>query len=188
MGTNNRWKGLVTGVVGSAAGLLAMHYYFQEVAPKVREEFGPEAGKGPGTDIYPDALDLDRPFIDGRRYRRNESSTDTLGRIFYTRLSGQEPGPELQNALSYLVHWGYGLLQGGVYGVTRAEAGFPDLFGGLRFGTRLWFFGDEIFVAALGLQPGPTAVPPAQHANRLGAHWFYGATTAVVSKVLQAIL
>lgn len=185
----NRWQALVTGVIGSVAGLMAMRYYWQKVAPQVNDRFGPEKGGGPGTEIYPEALDLDRPFIDKRYYRRDETSTEAVGRLLYTEITGQEPESEqLGQTLSYLVHWGYGLLQGGIYGVNRADARFPDLFGGLRFGTRLWFFGDEIFVPLLGLQSGPTAVPPAQHLNRLGAHWFYGAATAAVAKLLQALL
>ena len=186
--TQSRWKALVTGVIGAGVGLVAMRYYWQRVAPTVRDRFGPEAGGGPGQEVYPDALDLDRPFLAGRRYRRGESSTDALGRMMYTHITGQEPGDELRTVLSYLTHWGYGLVQGGVYGLAREEAGFPDLAGGLRFGTKLWLFGDEMMVPALGLQAGPTAVPPVQHANRLGAHWFFGAATAISTKLLQAIL
>lgn len=50
----------------------------------------------------------------GRKYREGESSTETVGRLLYERTTGQEPKPQTQNLLSYLVHWGYGLLQGGI--------------------------------------------------------------------------
>ena len=31
----SRWEGIVTGMVGAVAGLLAMRYYWQRVAPEV---------------------------------------------------------------------------------------------------------------------------------------------------------
>lgn len=184
----SRWEGIVTGMVGAVAGLLAMRYYWQHVAPEIERQYGPATG-GPDADVYPDFLALDRPYyFGGRRYRDGESATDALGRLLYKNVTGAEPqSEETKQLLSYLVHWGYGILQGGVYGCQRRRAPLLDLGGGLNHAMRLWLLGDELIVPMLGLQSGPTTIPPVQHVNRLGAHLFYGWATALATKLLQFI-
>ena len=90
--------------------------------------------------------------------------------------------------LSELVHWGYGLLQGGLYGAARASARGLDLEGGVVYAGLLWLIGDELAVPLLGLQGGPTAATPMQHVNRLGAHVAYGLGTAAVTQTLKHLL
>lgn len=183
----NRWKGLVTGFLGAVAGLLAMRTYWQRVAPLLRD--GHRDGDAPEGDPYPSELDLDSIALFGKQYRDQESSTAALGRILYTRLTGSEPeSEETKTVLSYAVHWGYGLSQGGLYGALNRNAGFPDIGGGLRTAVGLWLLGDELMVPLLGLQSGPTAASPAQHANRLGAHLFYGVATAATAQFLRRLL
>lgn len=180
---SNRWKALVCGVFGAVVGLLAMRYYWQSVAPLLREQ-----GEGEEESVYPSELRLDDISLFGKQYREDESSTAALGRMVYSRLTGSEPqSDEAKAILSYLVHWGYGLSQGAVYGVRYARVGFPDLSGGIGHGVLLWAAGDELAVPLLGLQSGPTAVSPLQHANRLGAHLFYGVATAAATQLLRRV-
>jgi hypothetical protein len=181
----NRWKGLVIGVVSSAAGLAAMDAYWQKVAPKLRENV--DLG---GKDAYPDSLALDDISVKGQQTKEDEGSTAALGRMIYQSVTGKEPETEeTKELLSYLVHWGYGLMQGGVYGTWFAGNGrSPNLLNGTAFATGLWLLGDELTVPMLGLQEGPTAVDPQSHLNRLGAHLAYGLTTAVTGRLLHAIL
>lgn len=184
----SRSKGFLTGMIGGAAGLLAMRYYWQRVAPEIEHQYGPDTG-GADTSVYPKFLSLDRPYaFGGRRYRDGETETAAFGRLLYASLTGREPDAgETKELLSTLVHWGYGLLQGGLYGMRRRKALPVDLGGGLNNAVRLWLLGDEVMVPMFGLRAGPTAVPPVQHVNRLGAHLFYGWATAVTTKLLQLI-
>ena len=175
----NRWKGLVFGMIGSIAGLLAMRYYWNNIAPAVEEAFGGQENRGQAPDP------LDDISLWGKQYREDESSTAALGRLLYQWITGEEPQTqELKTALSYLVHWGYGMLQGGIYGALRANAPFPDLKDAWLYATGLWLVGDEVVVPLLGLQSGPTAVLPVQHANRWGAHLAYGTGTALATQTL----
>lgn len=182
---NNRWKGFVIGVVGSAAGLVAMNKYWQLVAPKVQEQ---EALSD--TTIYPENVDLDDIALTEKHYKEDESSTAALGRMAYRSLTGKEPrSKEGKEILSYLTHWAYGLLQGGLYGAFRGNSGkLLDFRGGAAHGAGLWLLGDETAVPMLGLQKGPTAVTPASHINRLGAHLAYGLTTAATTQLLSKFL
>jgi uncharacterized membrane protein YagU involved in acid resistance len=60
--------------------------------------------------------------------------------------------------------------------------------GGGIFGAGLWLIGDELIVPLLGVQRGPTAVSFTQHLNRLGAHLFYGWSTAAITRALSKFL
>jgi hypothetical protein len=184
----SRWEGFLTGVIGSVAGLLALRYYWQNVAPEIQHQFGPATG-GQDAGAYPGFLKLDRPYyFGGRRYRDGERAPEVVGRLLYKSLNGNEPeAEETKKLLGKLVEASYWLLQGGFYGVRRRNAPFVDFGGGLNHAVRLWLLNDEIMASALGLQPGPTTVPPVQHVNRLGAHLFYGWATALATKVLQLV-
>jgi hypothetical protein len=172
-------------MIGSVAGLMAMQAYWQKLAVKIEEKVDLN-----GEDVYPDSVDLDDIAIGEQKYKGQESSTDALGRLMYQSITGKEPETkETKELLSQLVHWGYGILQGGLYGAWRDGNGrHPDLKSGAVFGTGLWLLGDELTVPALGLQSGPTAVPPQDHLNRLGAHLAYGLATAVTTRVLHKLL
>lgn len=180
MSTRNPWKGAVVGVLGGAAGLLAMRLYWQYAAPRVNKLGGQDQdGDGGEHSIS----------LVGQQHKKDESSTAALGRLAYHALSGKDPqSDETKTLLSYLVHWGYGLLQGGVYGALRGGVGAPDLAGGALFGAGLWLFGDELMAPLLGLQAGPGASPPLGHVNRLGAHLSYGLGTALVTQLLDEML
>ncbi len=184
---DSRGKGFVIGAIGSLAGLMAMQWYWQHVAPWLREklDFG-------GTEVYPKSLDLDDISQVDRHPDPDESPTAVIGSKLYERVTGHEPqSEEMRSALSNLTHWGYGILQGGLYGAARATngsgKGLLDLRGGAAHGVSLWLMGDEVAVPMLGLQEGPTAVSPAGHVNRLGAHLAYGLATAATTQVLRRI-
>jgi hypothetical protein len=185
MTQKNRWKGFVIGVAASAAGLVAMKQYWQLVAPKVNEQ-----APLTGTDVYPEDVNLDDIAVSEKRYKEDESSTAALGRMVYKKMAGREPrSKEAKEMLSYLTHWVYGLLQGGLYGAFRGNSGkLIDFKGGAVHGAGLWLLGDEVAVPMLGLQKGPTATSPAGHINRLGAHLAYGLTTAATTQLLNKLL
>jgi hypothetical protein len=181
----NRWKDFIIGVLGSIAGLIAMRLYWQYVAPQIA---GKEPSKQPRDNEESEPQPLDDISFIGRQYRAGESSTAAIGRLAYREIAGKEPRAyETKTILSNLVHWIYGLLQGGLYGVMSNFLKIPDPVAGLMYGAGLWFFGDELAVPMLGLQGGPTDVSADQHLNRLGAHLAYGLATAVTTHVLHRI-
>ena len=180
----NRWKGFVLGVVGGAAGTLAMNYYWQGVQAVT--------GKDPRQEQSERASrpqPLDDISLVGQQHEEGESSTAAMGRILSEATTGKEPGKETKTTLSNLVHWAYGILVGGIYGALRGgSAGIPDAPGGLAYGTGLWLFGSELTVPLLGLSEGPTATTPGSHAYGLGAHFAYGLVAAATTQALYRLL
>ncbi len=177
----NRWKGGVLGTVGSAAGVLAMRSYSQAASAV--------AGGDPrtqGGNPEPQALDSISQI--GPHRKEGESSTAAMGRIAYRAIAGKEPeSQETRTTLSYLVHWVYSLLMGGVYGAVRGRVGAPDVKGGLALGVGVWLFGDELGTPLLWVAKGPTTYPPALHAHALAAHVAYGLASSATTQALHRL-
>lgn len=176
----NPWKGAILGMVGGVAGTIAMGLFWKAVKAATGED--PREAKSP------EPGPLDDIAIAGGETRPGEGSTEAVGRIVYDDLLGQEsPTKETRELLSELVHWGYGAVQGGLYGAVRGRREPPDLAGGALFGTGLWVF-SELGLPLLGLGKGPTAYPPRHHAATWAAHAVYGTTAAAVTQILRRLI
>ena len=179
----NAWKGLVLGLLGGIAGVLAMRAYWRQVQNLT--------GHDPRTDFdeqdIPDTDLLDSVSLIGKHHQQGESTTAALGRIAYKQLTGDAPGQETQTILSYLIHWLISMASSGAYGAVRTRAPLVDLPGGLALGTGLWLFGDEMAMPLVGLTKGPTAFPPELHAYSWGAHVVYGVASAAATQALYRL-
>ncbi len=168
---NSTWKRYLIGLAGGVAGTAAMDLYQRAIKRN---------GSTPSEP--PKMHDIS---VVGRKHEPDESATAALGRLAYRSIKGADPDPKTKTRLSYLVHWGYGIDMGGTYAVLRGRKRHLDWAGGLAFGAALWALGDELAVPLLGLAEGPKAYPKRLHAETLGAHLVYGATTAAVSQLLE---
>lgn len=185
---NEHVDGMLRGALGSVAGLAAMGLFF-----KATQAFSNGSGGSSDTgeekeDILERQDALDDISVVGEQSREDEPATASVGRIGYSKVAGHEPDEETRHKLGQAVHWGYGVLVGGVYGALRSEAHTPDLAAGLGYGTALWVIGDEIMVPLLGLSEGPTAHSVPDHAKALGAHLAYGAATATATQALKRVM
>ncbi|MEZ4864870.1 MAG: hypothetical protein R3C14_26390 [Caldilineaceae bacterium] len=181
---------VVIGLLGGVAGVIAMDIFSQQVMPMLTQSDEKEKGGGKqsGQQSSKQEQPLDSIAVIGQHHRSNESSTAALGRILYHWATDEDPDKQTKSTLSYLVHWGYGIGQGGVYASMRGPVDGFDLPGGLAFGTALWLLGDEMAVPMLGLQEGPTASGVTTHVNRLAMHLVYGVTTAATTQWLRRLV
>lgn len=189
---NSGVDGLLRGAVGSLAGLAAMGLYFRISGALSGEGGDDEASDGSDGSNGADGSDrhdaLDDISVAGQKTREDEPATATVGRIAYETVTGEEPEQETKQKLGQAVHWGYGILLGGAYGLLRGDADAPDLAGGLGYGTAAWLLGDELMVPLLGLAEGPTAHSWSDHAKALGAHLVYGAATSTATHALKRVM
>src|SRR5262249_29660022 len=121
------------GVLGGAAGLLAMELVKRVTAPLVRRR----APRPTGEDLTARAW----MSVIGRHHGPDESATDALGRILYENLAGRTPSPATKRKLSWAVHIGYGLLVASFYGAIRGgrDRGVAGaVTSGALFGAGLW--------------------------------------------------
>lgn len=212
--TNGTGRAVLRGTVASVAGILAMDLYFKAIkrlrerAASTRQKQGQaeheeeernerreasqsgdegQAGSPQGSGGEQESA-LDDISLVGHPRREGEPSTVAVGRILYERLRHAEPSRERGTQLGKLVHWGYGMAMGGVYGLLEPRVKERDLTAGLGYGAALWLFGDELAVPLLGLAAGPTAHPPRVHVEAFGAHLVYGLTTSAATKALRHVM
>ncbi|MEO7908080.1 MAG: DUF1440 domain-containing protein [Roseiflexaceae bacterium] len=181
----NRWRGLVLGSVGGAAGTLIMGLYFKAIKRLTSDAEQPSSQPAThNTGVHA----LDDISLIGKHYQAGEDSTIVIGRIAYQTLVGVAPkSQETKALLGQAVHWSFGVSMGALYGILRDTPDWPDLGGGLIFGASVWLFASELMLPLLGVAPGPTKSPVQKHAQEFGAHLLYGAVVAAVAQLVQRL-
>lgn len=178
---------LAYGLLGGAAGLVAMELVKRATAPLVKHR-APRTASEPSTarsSISPSVSSS--VSVIGAHHGPEESATDALGRIVYQMVTGRTPSPDTQRKLSWAVHIGYGLAVASLYGVIggRRDRGVARaVLGGALFGAGLWLLGDELAVPLLGLSDRPTSYPVTSHLQSLAQHLGFGVATAATTDVL----
>jgi hypothetical protein len=117
-----------------------------------------------------------------------QPATEKVGRRISRRLVGRDLDDDSAALASEAVHYGYGTLMGGVYGLLGEIFPAVTIASGAPWGVAMFLLGDEVMVPALGLAKGPTEVPAATHAQALGAHLVYGTTLDLLRRGILACL
>ena len=119
----------------------------------------------------------------------NETATQTLGRRFVERLMQRGPlAEDTRQKAGDIVHYAFGAVWGGLYGITRESVGAyllpsPLLVAG--FSTAVWAIGDEIALPAFRLSAWPQRYPVGTHAYAFAAHLAYGTAVAASYELLK---
>ena len=96
---------------------------------------------------------------------------------------------EQKKRLGPLVHYGFGTLQGGIYGATTELLGVRGgVLPGLSLGAALFVVADEIALPELGLSGKPGEYPLSAHLYGLISHLVYGFSTEIARRGLRAAL
>ena len=85
------------------------------------------------------------------------------------------------------IHWAAGIGAGAAYAVLRRRFQGLGATAGTAFGTAFWSFLDEGLVPALGLTPGPSALPWQTHARGLVGHLTFGTVTDGTLRLLDRV-
>jgi hypothetical protein len=121
--------------------------------------------------------------------QRSEPTTKTVARRGIEDL--MQRGPVAQQTLergAELVHYGFGALWGGVYGVCRESlARRPGLLAIAGYSTLVWAASDNVILPLFKLAAWPTAYPLKSHAYALSAHLAYGLAVASAYETLTAV-
>ena len=103
------------------------------------------------------------------------------------RIAGTSLTAKQRRQTGAALHWTLGIGAGAAYGVLRRRVPNTGRLVGLSFGTGFWLVLDEVVVPALGLAPGPRALPWQTHARGLAGHLSFGAVTDATLKVLDRL-
>lgn len=177
MGKSSWGKGLFCGLAAGLAGTILMTE-FQKAWSKAAQACPCNQGneKANGRQQQPaDAAE------------KEDATMKAAGKL--ASALGRELSHEQKKKLGPAVHYGFGALQGGLYGLilelARQDGGFLP---GLVFGAALFVAADEWAVPALGLSGKPAEYPLGTHAYALAAHLVYGLGTEISRRGLRASL
>ena len=119
--------------------------------------------------------------------RGNEYPPEGLAEKISEAVAGVELDKEQKQKYGNVVHWGYGIMWGGVYGALSGRVPLVDAANGLGFGTGMWLIGDELMTPLIGLSPPSTEFPWQNHARAFVNHLAYGATLGLTHNLLRSI-
>jgi hypothetical protein len=92
---------------------------------------------------------------DGRTRRREETlrGNEYPPEVLAEKVAGVELDRETRQKYGTAIHWGYGVMWGGLFGALRERAALIGRAQGLGFGTGLWLVGDEVLMPPAGTRP-----------------------------------
>jgi hypothetical protein len=118
----------------------------------------------------------------------DEAATAKMARKLAQGLLQRDLTDDEMKIAEPLVHYGYGVLAGGVYGALAEITSLAKSGTGSVYATALWLGGDEIAVPKLGLSKPASSYPAKVHAASLAAHLVYGFTAEEVRRGFRALL
>ena len=170
------WKGLVAGLAGGLAATMAMTQFqnaWTKAAEKIKGDGRNEGEENKGHSENSEAED---------------ATMKAAGKV--ASVAGYPLSHDQKKKASPIVHYGFGTVMGGVYGVameTRRLRRQPPLLAGAGFGTSLFVGADEIAVPALGLS-GQSESSIGTHLYGLASHLVYGVTAEGVRRLTRRFL
>jgi putative membrane protein len=166
-------KGLIAGLVGGLVGTIVMTQ-FQNAWSSASE-----ALKNEGSDQEPQQQQ--------GQQQSEDATMKAAGKI--AELAGHRLSHREKEKFGPVIHYGFGTVQGAVYGVITEMAGVQGGFSaGLSFGAALFVVADELTVPALGLSGKPSESPLSSHLYGLASHLVYGVAAEVTRRGLRAAL
>jgi uncharacterized membrane protein YagU involved in acid resistance len=169
-------KGILAGVVGGLIGTIVMTEFQNAWTTASQKLKKGDSGRQSGSDQ------------DEQSQQEKESATmkaaGKLGKVVGYRLSYEQ-----KKKLGMVVHYGFGTLQGAVYGSSLEVAdNCGGLAAGLVFGAALFVLADEVAVPAFGLSDKPSEIPLSSHLYGLAAHLVYGISAEIARRGMRAAL
>lgn len=165
------WVGLLAGALGGLAASWVMNQ-FQKGWSSVQENL--EQPQRENTEQQNQSAE------------ESEDATMKTAEKLLEPLIGRSLNKEEKKQAGPLIHYGFGSLMGGCYGLLseyfpQARSGF-----GTIFGTALFLVADEIAVPVLGLSGNPLESPLSSHFYALSSHLVYGLSTEAVRRGIRA--
>ena len=164
------WDGFVAGACGGLAGSVAMNQ-FQRGWSKAARALASRQGS------------------EKQSSRESGESEDATMKVAdrLAHAAGRQLSHEQKKRAGTAVHYAFGTLMGGLYGIAAEmrprQVKRHAALSGMSFGASLFVGADELAVSKLGLSSGPA--PLSSHLYALASHLVYGVTTGLVQAGLR---
>ena len=175
----NVLKGMAAGVVGGLVASWTMNQFQQawsKVAEGVEKRQASSNGNGGG-----------KSNGSGEQNQGEDPTVKTADKLAETVLDRHLTEGEKDKA-GPAVHYAFGAVMGGIYGMASEYAPTAAKGQGLPFGTALFLGADEVALPALNLTKSPAKFPLSTHVYGLASHFVYGLTTEWVRRAVRSQL
>jgi uncharacterized membrane protein YagU involved in acid resistance len=176
------WKGLISGLAAGLIGTWVMTQYqvnSQAAIQKLRSRHQPAAAEEPPASPTEEQQEPqeapENPIV---------AVADRIAR----RVAGRALPADKKEVAGNLVHYGFGTLIGGLYGVLRELWPPAGAAHGVAYGAVVWASVDEALLPATGLAKWAPEYPAYVHANVLGAHLVYAVTLDSARRLFDPLL
>lgn len=166
------WKGFVAGAVGGLAASFVMNQ-FQHAWSKASQALQ----NGHKKQQQPHDQQQQEPDATMR-------AAEKIAELIFKRSLTAEQ----QRKAAPWIHYAFGTVMGGVYGVASEYVPQVRRGAGVPFGAAVFAGADEIAVPALGLSKPAREFPLSIHAYALASHLVYGATADLVFRGVRKVL
>jgi len=172
------WKGLVAGAAGGLAGTIIMTQ-FQNAWHQAGE-------KKRSRDTRTEQNRSREQNSEQKPEQKEDATMKAAGKL--ARVAGQELTRDQRKQASPLVHYGFGMAMGALYGMAmetspRQVRAQRIPFVGSLFGSALFLGADEMAVPALGLSE--VSETPSTHVYGWASHLVYGLTAEFVRRQVR---
>jgi uncharacterized membrane protein YagU involved in acid resistance len=170
-------RGSVAGMIGGAAGAWIMNNFHNN--PQTPQPTQPRASAAAAP------AQLKRT---AQRHNGGEPPTVQVAQAVSRNLFAHELEGQEKRIAGPAVHFGYGMLVGGLYGALAEVWPNVKIGMGMGYGMALWALGHEAALPMLKLAPAPLQEPAHEHADQLAAHICYGLTLDSVRRLAKWFL
>ena len=166
------WKGLLAGLAAGLAGTAAMTL-FQTCWSKAQKDLSKQKGSNESADSNRQESSQEEPST---VKVANQISETILHRDL--RTNEKEPA-------SYAVHFAFGTLMGGIYGISSEYLKVARTGYGLLHGLGLWAGADATVLPAIGLSQPPTERSAGELTYEILAHAVYGVSSETTRRFVR---
>src|SRR6185312_6545177 len=162
------WKGLLAGLAAGAVATGAMTLFqlgWSKAKTQIEQKQGRESGEQP---------------------QEGESSTVKVADHFSEVVRNRSLRADEKEPASYIVHFAFGTLMGGVYGISSEYLPIAKLGFGLFHGLALWGAADASVLPALNLSKPVNQRSAGEISYEVLAHAVYGASSEAVRRLIRS--
>ena len=167
------WKGFVSGLAAGLAGTAAMTL-FQTGWSKAEQELNRKNGSEESKN--------------SDQSQQEEPSTVKVANKISEATLHRDLGKSEKEPASYAVHFAFGTLMGGIYGISSEYLKIARTGYGLLHGLGLWAGADATVLPAMGLSQPVTKRSPSELTYEILAHAVYGLSSEATRRFVRAQL
>ncbi|HEX2972137.1 MAG TPA: DUF1440 domain-containing protein [Tepidisphaeraceae bacterium] len=170
-------KGLAAGGIGGLVAAWIMGQ-FQSLWSKLSQRYKED----------PQASSPSQEQRESQQNGQDEAATVKTAVAVSEIILHHEPTPREKQVAGPLVHYVYGTLIGGAYGMLAETKPVITIGAGTGYGTVAWLLGDEMMVPLLRLSKPPTQYPLSTHIYALASHLVYGLSLEGVRRAVRSAM